>query len=586
MDSYESAKEEIKRSVDIVELIGQFVQLKRAGQSFVGLCPFHSEKDPSFTVSPARQMFHCFGCKKGGDVFAFWMSYHQVPFPQAMKDLADKYHISLPEKELTHAEKGESALRKSLISLNRMAADFYHDILIKSERGRPGREYLKKRALTEEIITEFKLGYAPDRWDTLTAFLNAKREDLDKAAQCGLVIQKKSGGYYDRFRGRIIFPIFNLKQEVVGFGGRVLDDALPKYLNTPETPLFQKGGLLYGLHASYTPVRQSGRAVIVEGYTDVLALRRHGFHEAVATLGTALTRTHIRRLKGYAQEAVVVFDSDVAGKTAALKSLSFFLDEGLPSRVLVLPEGEDPDSFVNKNGLPAFLNLLDRSIPMFDFHLDLKLSEAGEVVERKVNALREMLPILSELRDSAQRSLYVRRLSEKSGIPESTVLAELRKWQTKGSSKSEDGELRESLSSSKAQELEGIDNHYMLNLLIHLPLTIDRLVTHDCRILLSDPSTVEIFDAAVSSYNQQGQITTSSIMERIKSEPAKEIFREAMLKPPIFPDDKVEQVLSGFEYKVRQKKMAEPSAKAREKLNLDELNKILKLKKMSQSKVI
>ncbi|MBU2497403.1 MAG: DNA primase [Proteobacteria bacterium] len=586
MDSYESTKEEIKRSIDIAELIGQFVQLKRAGQSFVGLCPFHSEKDPSFTVSPEKQMFHCFGCKKGGDVFAFWMSYHQVPFPQALQDLADRYHIPLPKRELTPTEKNEAALRQSLISVNKIAAAFYHDLLMKSERGMSGKEYLGKRAMSQELITEFKLGYAPDQWDALTAFLDAKKIDLDKAVQCGLIIQKKNGGYYDRFRGRIMFPIFNLRQEVVGFGGRVLDDSLPKYLNTPETPLFQKGGLLYGLHLSHTPIRQSGRAVIVEGYTDLLALRRHGFREAVATLGTALTRNHIRRLKGYAQEAVVVFDSDVAGKTAALKSLSLFLDEGLSARVLVLPEKEDPDSFVNKYGLPAFLNLLDRSLPMFDFYLDLKLSEAGDAVERKVGALKEIIPILSELKDSAQRSLYVRRLSENAGIAESTVLSELKKWQGRRSWKGEEGDLQARLSSSKAEELAGIDNQYMLNLLIHYPHTVDRLMKLDCRILLSDSSTVEIFDAAVASYRQHGQINPSEVMERLKREPTQGLFREAMLKPPIFPEDKVEQVLSGFEYKVHQLKLVEPSAKAREKSNLEELNKILKLKRLSQSKAI
>lgn len=585
MDSYESAKEEIKRTIDIVELIGQFVQLKRAGQSFVGLCPFHSEKDPSFTVSQEKQMFHCFGCKKGGDVFAFWMSYHQVPFPQALEDLADRYHIPLPKREFDPTEKREAALRQSLVSVNKIAAAFYHDFLMKSERGRPGKEYLKKRAISQELILDFKLGYAPDQWDALTVFLDTKKTDLDKAVLCGLIIKKKNGGYYDRFRGRIMFPIFNLRQEAVGFGGRVLDHSLPKYLNTPETPLFQKGGLLYGLNLSHSAIRQSGRAVIVEGYTDLLALRKHGFREVVATLGTALTRNHIRLLKGYAQEAVVVFDSDLAGKTAALKSLSLFLEEGLSAKVLVLPEKEDPDTFVNKNGLPAFLKLLDRSLPMFDFYLDMKLSEAGDAVERKVRALREIIPILSELKDGAQLSLYVKRVSEHVGIAEPTVLSELKKWQARRSWKEEEADLQARLSSSKAEKLAGIDDQYILNLLIHYPHTIERLMKHDCRILLTDSSAVEIFDAAVECYRLHGQIKHPEIMERLKRDQAHGLFREAILKPPIFPEETVEQVLSEFEYKVHQLKLAEPSAKAREESNLEELNKILKLKRMSESKL-
>jgi len=308
MDSNQSYKEEIKRAADIVELIGQFVQLKRAGLNHVGLCPFHSEKDPSFTVNTAKQMFHCFGCKKGGDVFAFWMEYHKVPFPQALEDLAERYHVSLPKRKLTPSEKGKLALQTALFELNGLAAEYFHGILTKSEEGRDGRDYLEKRGISKEIISEFRLGYAPAKWDGLTEFLKKQKDDMDKASQAGLVIPNKKGGYYDRFRGRVIFPISNLKQQVVGFGGRVLDQSLPKYLNTPETPVFYKGKLLYGLNSSFQAIRESGRAVIVEGYTDVLALKVHGFQEAVATLGTALTGDHIRVLKGYAREAVVFFD--------------------------------------------------------------------------------------------------------------------------------------------------------------------------------------------------------------------------------------------------------------------------------------
>jgi DNA primase len=428
MGDYQSAKEEVRRAADIVELIGQFVQLRKAGQNFVGLCPFHSEKDPSFTVSPSRQMFHCFGCKKGGDVFSFWMDYHKVAFPQALKDLADRYRVPLPEKPLTPFEREKMELRELLFKLNEIAAEYFHGLLTKSEKGRPGRTYFQKRSIPKETILEFKLGYAADEWDGLVSVLERKNVDLEKAAQVGLLIPRKNGGYYDRFRGRVIFPILNLRQQIVGFGGRVLDDSLPKYVNTPETPIFHKGEFLYGLHAAYKTIRDSGRAVVVEGYTDVLALRRHGLQEAVATLGTALTREHIRRLKGYAKEAVVVFDADSAGKAAAIKSLSSFMNEGLSSRVMVLPEGNDPDSYVNKNGLDTFLALLSGSVPMFEYYLDLKLSYRGDEVEGKVSVLKEILPVLGALNNASQQSLYVRRLSEKLGVAESAVLEELGKW--------------------------------------------------------------------------------------------------------------------------------------------------------------
>jgi len=575
MDSYQSAKEEIRRAADIVELIGQFVQIKKAGQNYVGLCPFHSEKAPSFTVSPSRQMFHCFGCKKGGDIFTFWMDYHKVAFPQALKDLADRYQVSLPEKQLTPFEKEKMELKELLFKINGIAAEYFHDMLTRSEKGRHGREYFDRRSISKEIILEFRLGYAPDEWDGLIGFLRTKKMDLEKAAQAGLLIPKKNGGYYDRFRGRVIFPIFNLRQQIVGFGGRVLDDSLPKYVNTPETPIFHKGEFLYGLHASSKPIRDSGRAVVVEGYTDVLALRRHGFQEAVATLGTALTREHIRRLKGYAMGAVVVFDSDSAGKAAAIKSLSAFMNEGLSSRVMILPEGDDPDSYVNKNGLNSFLDLLNGSVPMFEYYLDLKLSRKGDEVEGRVSVLKELLPVLAALNNVSQQSLYMRRLSEKLGIAESAVLTELRNWQKHQSWTGDEDGLRERLSASKAKK---IDDLHLLNLFIHYPQTMERLRNLDCKVLLSDPVVIGIFDSMYEIYTSEGEITPADILERLQGDSERERFREAMFSSPIYPHDMVEQALNEFEAKIHNVKISESIHRAKERGDIEELNQLLKLK--------
>ncbi len=579
MGDYQSAKEEVRRAADIVELIGQFVQLRKAGQNFVGLCPFHSEKDPSFTVSPSRQMFHCFGCKKGGDVFSFWMDYHKVAFPQALKDLADRYRVPLPEKPLTPFEREKMELRELLFKLNEIAAEYFHGLLTRSEKGRPGRTYFQKRSIPEETILEFKLGYAADEWDGLVRVLERKKMELEKAAQAGLLLPRKNGGYYDRFRGRIIFPILNLRQQIVGFGGRVLDDSLPKYVNTPETPIFHKGEFLYGLHAAYKTIRDSGRAVVVEGYTDVLALSRHGLQEAVATLGTALTREHIRRLKGYAKEAVVVFDADSAGKAAAIKSLSSFMNEGLSSRVMVLPEGSDPDSYVNKNGRDSFLTLLSASVPMFEYYLDLKLSNRGDEVEGKVSVLKEILPVLGELNNASQQSLYVRRLSEKLGVAESAVLEELGKWGKHHSWKGDEGDLRERLSASKAKN---IDDFHLLNLFIHYPNTMERLMDLDCRLLLSDPVVIGIFDSLYEIYGREGKIAPADMVERLPGDSARERFREAMLASPIYPHDMVEQALDEFEAKIHNIKISESIHRAKERGDIEELNQLLKLKSNRQ----
>lgn len=549
MDSYQSAKEEIKRTADIVEIIGQYVQLRKAGLHHVGLCPFHGDKDPSFTVNQSRQMFHCFGCKKGGDVFAFWMEYHKVTFPQAMRELAERYHIALPEREMTPFQKKEKESAEIIYEINEIAAQYFNGILMKSQKGAPGREYLKKRSIDKKIAEEFLLGFAPDEWNGLTNFLRSRKLDMGKAVEAGLIISKEKG-FYDRFRGRVIFPIHNLRRQVAGFGARVMDKSLPKYLNTPETPVFHKGELLYGLHAAYQGIRESGRVVIVEGYTDVLALQKHGFNGAVATLGTALTKEHIRKLKGYAKEAVVIFDADSAGKGATLKSLPLFLNEGMSAKVVALPEGDDPDTFVNSRGLNGFIDFLEKSVPIFEFYLDLKLSGADDNIEGQVDMLKEMVPILSELNSESQRMLYITRLAERSRISESIILSELKK---QGASAGNDG-LKKRLAGSKVPNLDELS---ILNLLAHSPDTSGRLKDAGCRLLLSDPVIIEIFDSIIEGFPEDGESTPGKILEGLTSAAAREMYREAMLSSPIYNYDVIDQALTEFAWKVKKIRLTE-----------------------------
>ncbi|MBW2017781.1 MAG: DNA primase [Deltaproteobacteria bacterium] len=581
LDAYQSAKEEIKRSADIVELVGQYVQLKRGGRNFIGLCPFHSEKDPSFTVNPERQIFHCFGCKKGGDIFAFWMEYHKVSFPQAVKDLAERYHVALPEKPMSSYQREKKAQRDSLYDLNEQAAQYYQAILKEAPEGAHGRKYLDQRGISKDLVIEFRIGYATGEWNGLTRRLLAQGVNMDTAVQAGLVIPKKSGGYYDRFRGRIVFPILDMKKRVLGFGARVLDDSLPKYLNSPESPIFHKGKALYGIHAAYPAIRESGSAVIVEGYTDVLALRKHGFNGAVATLGTALTRDHIRMLKGYAREAVVVFDADTAGKHAALRSLPLFLDEGFPARVLVLPEGEDPDSYVHKNGLDGFLKLLERAVPLFDFVIELNLTQAGDQIEYRVQALKEMFPILSNLKNEAQRSLYIRRMAEKSGVEERALGVEFGKFL----SYSRDIRGREAteIQPDPCDRLKGLDDHYLLNLLVHHPHTVPRLL--NCRLLLSNPAVIEIFQVVAEILEREGDFSSDLVREKLHGDEARALLRETELEPSFFPEHMVEQALKDFENKVFKAEMAAIKKSAREKSDLAELNRLLAAKRRLEDRV-
>ena len=561
MPSHQSAKEEIKRAADIVQVIGQFVQLKKAGKNFIGLCPFHAEKDPSFTVSSDRQMFHCFGCKKGGDIFAFWMDYHGLTFPEALKDLAERYNVQIIEKFSATEEKKRSELRETLLKINKAAVLYFQQALSKTARGNPAADYLKKRAISEEIISEFRLGYAPDKWHGITDYLREHKIDLERAVQAGLIIPKKGGGYYDRFRGRVMFPILNLRGQVVGFGGRVLDDSLPKYLNTPETPVFHKGEFPYGLHASFKTIRQKGIAVIVEGYMDLLALRRHGLDEVVATLGTALTAQHIRKIKGYAKEAVVVFDSDEAGRSAALRSLPLFLNEGLPAKAVVLPNGHDPDSFVNTKGLPEFLKLLDSASSMFDFFLDQKLTQDDSDIEGKVHVLKEILPVLSQLRNAAQRSLYAGRLSERIGIKEEVVLSELKSFNQDRSGGTLERGLKSRLTDPKLDKKIG--DIQLLNLLVHHPKTVTGLMDSGCKALLSDDTASKIVEVIFEKYRREGQFSPENIEESLDNDDVRIRLREVMVAGSIYSDQEVKQAVEEIREKARQKRLSDSVAEVK-----------------------
>ncbi|SPD72808.1 DNA primase [uncultured Desulfobacterium sp.] len=573
--NYQSAKDEIKRTADVVQLIGQYVTLRKAGRNYVGLCPFHPEKAPSFTVNPERQTFHCFGCKKGGDIFVFWMEYHSTTFSEAIRDLAERYNITISGGYSATAEKEKAELRNALYRVTEIAADYFQRALQHPVRGRPGSEYFIKRGITDEIISEFRLGYAPNEWDGLIRVIKDRRIDINVGFQAGLIVQNERGGFYDRFRGRVIYPIIDQRQQVVGFGGRVLDDSLPKYMNSPETPIFHKGETLYGLNASFKAIREKGRAVIVEGYMDWLALVKHGLKEVVATLGTALTDRHVRKLKGYAKEAMVIFDSDSAGKSAALRSIHVFANEGLPARAVVLPEGHDPDSFVNQKGLESLNRFMNEAPLMFDFFLEQKMQE-GNSDEAKADALKEILPALVEIKDFTLRSLYMRRVSERIGIREEALAVELDRL-SRNVADTPKMVAEENLKSPSANKTL-IRDLQLLNLLLNYPDTIPRLMECDCTNIISDSVIREIVDFMFEKYLLDGPVSHECLLDGLKSDACREQLREALHKPFIIYSDKdVEQAVDEFEEEVHQRRISESLKNA--KGNLEAQNQLLKLKK-------
>lgn len=414
---------EIRNTANIADIISERVVLKKAGKDYVGLCPFHSEKTPSFTVSPLKQIYHCFGCGAGGDVFNFLMKVDGIGFSEAVAAVAKRYGIQLPEAHMTPAQKKSSSLRDQLLDLNKRVMAFYASLLAHPSAGQPGRAYLEKRGFRPDMIAQFGIGFAPEGWDHLVRFFQKNRVPPALAEQSGLIVPKKNQGFYDRFRNRVMFPIFNTSRQVIGFGGRVLDDSKPKYLNSPETPVYNKSASLYGAHAARNRARETGAVYIVEGYFDLLALHQHGVTNAVATLGTSLTPDHVRLLsRGFAQKAYLLFDSDEAGLKAARRSISLFMNAAMDAAVIVLPKGYDPDSFIFEHGREAFEKASANAVDMIEFLIESAVTAHGLSLEGKVRIIDEMKSILSEINDAVARSLYVKFLSERLGVDERAVM--------------------------------------------------------------------------------------------------------------------------------------------------------------------
>ena len=411
----------VKEAADIVAIVGECVTLQRSGTNFKGCCPFHSEKTPSFMVNPDRRTFHCFGCGEGGDVLTFMMKYHRLTFPEALQDLAKRYQIALPEKTMSPEEQAQLKQRDALYHVSEQAAELYHALLLNSPEAEPARQYLRERGIPAEVISSFKLGFAPDRWDYLVKELG-EPANLAAAEKTGLLVKKESGGYYDRFRNRVLFPIFSQTGKVIAFGGRILGDGQPKYLNSPETPLFDKSRILFGLYQNRQEIRSKRQCLVVEGNFDLIALVTHGIGNVAAPLGTALTLGHIRNLKGYADEAVLLFDGDNAGLKAAMRSVPLFLSEQLPARIVTLPENHDPDTFVREFGASGLTKLVDQAASLAEFVFQQLVKQHGLTVEGKGVIVQELKPIIAAITDPLQRKIFVAHFSEQLGITTDEML--------------------------------------------------------------------------------------------------------------------------------------------------------------------
>jgi len=422
-----SFADRVKQQADIVRVVGEYVRLKKSGQNFVGLCPFHSEKTPSFAVHPVKQIYHCFGCGAGGDVFKFLMEMDKSDFPEAVRAVAEKCGIAIPQpRERSPEERREQQQRTGVVEMHRDAAAFFSRHLEGTPEGKAAKAYLLDRGLDAEAISRFGLGFAPSGGDALWRHLKTKYpEKLVESS--GLVGRDPSGRVYDRFRRRIMFPIANDTGKIIAFGGRALGDDLPKYLNSPETPIYTKSHVLYHLDRAKESIRQGDAVVLVEGYMDTIAVARAGIGNVVASCGTSLTETQVKLLTRFTRRVIVNYDPDTAGQAATERSLAILLEQNCDVRVLALPGGKDPDSFIRDEGAPAYRKLLEAAPSYLDYLIGRARRLGIATAEEKLRAVNFLMPFVQRIPDGLLRSEWASRISGQLHVDEPVLREALRR---------------------------------------------------------------------------------------------------------------------------------------------------------------
>ncbi len=416
--------EEIRINNDIVDVVSEYVKLEKKGKNYFGLCPFHREKTPSFSVEPTKQIFYCFSCSKGGSVFQFISLIEKLDFVESVRFLADRAKIQLPEGD-DEEQKEKARQKQEIMKVNLLAARFFYEVL-NSPEGEAARNYLAKRDLSRHTVNKFGLGYSPEAWDGLLKHLLSKGLSELLVLKSGLALTNKNGGFYDRFRGRVMFPIFDVRGNVIAFGGRVMDGSQPKYMNSPETMVYNKRNHLYALN--FAKNSSEKRLIVVEGYMDVISLHQSGIINTVASLGTALTDSQGKLLKKYAEEVVISYDADSAGQAATDRGLDLLDDMGCNVKVLTVPDGKDPDEYVRKNGPDGFRRLADKALSLIEYKIKILRKEIDtSTTEGKIDFLNKVAVIISKLENNVEREMYIKKFAGEYGISEDAMYAEVMK---------------------------------------------------------------------------------------------------------------------------------------------------------------
>ena len=534
--------ERIKESVDIVDVVSEFVSLRRSGRRYSGLCPFHAEKTPSFFVNPDEQFFYCFGCGSGGDAIAFVMKIRGLNFLDAVKYLADRYNV--PIDDLRHGDSQDGQLLKLYFDLIRQAETFYHELLLYDAKGKLALDYLIRRGINEDIIKRQKLGYAPDEWDALYRHFLANSVDIENAKVVGLFSVSSRGSIFDRFRNRVIFPIRDARGATVAFGGRSLDNSEPKYLNSPETPIYKKRSLLYQYDIALDACRKAGKSgfvYLVEGYMDALAFHRSGEYRVVATLGTAFTVQQARLLRRLADEVILVYDGDLAGRKAMARIFPFLLKEGLKATCVPLPEGMDPDDFLREKGIEEFEDLVEERLDLARFVIDEYVKDWDGTDTGKLQVLSELYPVFKEITDPLVFREYVELISEKLKVPSEAVVDQFQVWSRKtrfsSGKKKTISRLSHLVSGSPEEELVRIFLRYP-HFLSKVEGMFEEMVEH-----MTKPLAL-VISALYHRWkdNPDSDVDIREIYDRIDDNAAKEIMARFSVEEDKYPDEKVAEV--------------------------------------------
>jgi DNA primase len=509
---------EVRNRASIIEVIGDYVPLKKAGRNHLGLCPFHSEKTPSFTVSEEKGIYHCFGCQAGGSVFHFLMQYDHLTFPEAVERVAKRYGIAVEHIDGRGARQ-EAGEREKLYQINERVAAHYQKILFTQAEGKRALDYLKARGVDEETARKFRLGYAPRGGAGLIAAVQKGSLVAGDALRLGLIGQRSPANFHEKFFGRVMFPIVNAAGKVVAFGGRVLDQGMPKYLNSSETPLFHKGATVYGLHQARDAIRKADRVAVVEGYLDVIALAQYDVGYAVATLGTALTVDHVRTLSRYSKNIVALFDGDEAGQKAAARSFEIFVEAGLLGRAAFLPQGDDPDTFVRRRGKAAVEAALDQAVPLAEFYFKWLAERHGATLEGKSRIANEISRVLSKVGNPFEADLLIGRAVDMLGIREEL----LRRQTAVPSGRSVPSRNQMVATVSNPDSRDDKAQRSLVSLMLRLPSVIAEVARDEDARQGFGPKWHAAVDGIVAEWQERGNIDVSHLAQEWPPELAGEL---------------------------------------------------------------